>query len=408
MQMAEQWSRISVHADMDAFYAAVEQLDDPSLRGKPVLVGSRSGRGVVLTASYEARPFGVGSAMPMAHALRLCPGAVIVPPRMERYQELSAAMMNAFADFSPSVEAISLDEAFLDMTGATNIFGPPRKMGLAIKEAVWQATGGLAVSVGISATKYVAKVASAGCKPDGLEIVPPGKARSWLAPQPVSRLWGAGPKTQARLQSLGYHTIGDIAAADALTLVAGLGKMGLRFSSLARAIDPRRVEGSRRARSIGSERTLSHDIRRRKDIIVHLSRSADAIARRLRGKKLLAHGVRVKLKTSTFELLTRQRRLAEPTDIGETLEAAAVDLLRHFKHPGPFRLVGLAVYDFKKIGDPVQLELSFGGQQADERRRRLEVVLDGVTKRFGRTAIARARDLDATNHVAANMDFLES
>jgi nucleotidyltransferase/DNA polymerase involved in DNA repair len=197
------WPRIVAHADMDAFYAAVEQLDDPALRGRPVLVGPRSNRGVVLTASYEARPFGVGSAMPMAKACRLCPNALIVPPRFDRYQEVSAAIMSVFCDFSPDVEALSLDEAFLDMTGTKHLFGDPQSIGRRLKEAVRDATGGLTASVGLSAPQYVAKVASASRKPDGLTVVPPEEARAWLAPLPVSRLWGAGPKTQARLHLLG-------------------------------------------------------------------------------------------------------------------------------------------------------------------------------------------------------------
>ena len=185
------WPRIVVHADMDAFYAAVEQLDNPELRGKPILVGPNSNRGVVLTASYEARPYGVGSAMPVGEARRRCPHATMVPPRFERYEALSGQIMDIFGDFSPHVEAISLDEAFLDMSGAERLFGPPLDIGREIKERVRKATG-LNVSVGVASTKYVAKVASAHDKPDGLTVVPPAGAVDWLAPLPVSRLWGAG------------------------------------------------------------------------------------------------------------------------------------------------------------------------------------------------------------------------
>ena len=189
---------------MDAFYAAIEQLDDPSLRGRPLLVGPPSARGVVLTASYEARPYGVGSAMPMAKARRMCPSAVIVPPRFDRYQEVSATIMKVFSDFSPDVEALSLDEAFLDMTGSEQLFGDPESIGRRLKSAIREATGGLTASVGLSGTKYVAKVASACQKPDGLTVVPPEEAKAWLAPLSVSWLWGAGPKTQARLHQLGH------------------------------------------------------------------------------------------------------------------------------------------------------------------------------------------------------------
>src|SRR4249920_2137837 len=219
------WPRIIAHADMDAFYAAIEQLDDPSLRGRPLLVGPLSAQGVVLTASYEARPYGVGSAMPMAKARRLCPNAVVIPPRFDRYQEVSATIMKVFSDFSPDVEALSLDEAFLDMTGSEQLFGDPQSIGRRLKTAIREATGGLTASVGLSATKYVAKVASACQKPDGLTVVPPREAKAWLAPLSVSWLWGAGPKTQARLHQLGMHTIADVAEADVQFLSAKLGSL---------------------------------------------------------------------------------------------------------------------------------------------------------------------------------------
>ena len=240
------WPKIIVHADMDAFYAAVEQLDNPALRGKPILVGPKSTRGVVLTASYEARPFGVGSAMPVAEARRRCPEAIMVSPRFDRYQEISSQIMAVFADFSPRVEALSLDEAFMEMTGAEHFFGPPPSMGRKIKEAVYRATK-LNISVGVSTTKYVAKVASAHDKPNGLTIVPADQAIKWLAPLPIGRLWGVGKKTAAKLHALNIYTVGDIAAMDERTLIGHLGHAGGHFHKLAHAIDPRRVSrGTRR------------------------------------------------------------------------------------------------------------------------------------------------------------------
>jgi len=231
------WPRIVVHADMDAFYAAVEQLDNPSLRGKPVLIGPNSYRGVVLTASYEARPFGVGSAMPVAEARRRCPQAIMVAPRFERYQQISEQIMNIFADFSPSVEALSLDEAFLEMTGAEHIFGGPESMGLKIKKAVKEMTH-LNISVGVSGTKYVPKVASDHDKPNGLTVVPQAQAVEWLAPLPITRLWGVGKKTAPKLRALGYETIGDIANADERTISLQLGSAGRHFHQLAVLIAP--------------------------------------------------------------------------------------------------------------------------------------------------------------------------
>src|SRR4029077_312231 len=256
----DHWPRVIAHADMDAFYAAIEQLDDSALAGRPILVRPRSERGALLTASYEARPYGVGSAMPMAKARRLCPKAVIVPPRFDRYQEVYATIMRVFSDFSPDVEALSLDEAFLDMTGSEQLFGDPQSIGRRLKTAIREATGGLTASVGLSATKYVAKVASACQKPDGLIVVPPEDAKAWLAPLSVSWLWGAGPKAQARLHQLGLHTIGDVANADAKLLSAKLGSAGLHFHTLAQAEDPRPVCGRQASKSVGSEHTLDEDV----------------------------------------------------------------------------------------------------------------------------------------------------
>jgi DNA polymerase-4 len=399
------WPRIIAHADMDAFYAAIEQLDDPSLRGRPLLVGPRSARGVVLTASYEARPFGVGSAMPMAKARALCPHALIVPPRFERYQQVSAAIMRAFGDFSPAVEALSLDEAFLDMTGSERLFGDPESMGQKLKAAIREATGGLTVSVGFSSTKYVAKVASGHRKPDGLTIVPPAAAKSWLAPLPVSRLWGAGPKAEARLVALGFRTIGDVAAADPKLLSAKLGKLGVDFHTLAQAQDPREVVGGRSSKSLGSEHTLDKDIRDAAAIKLHLRRAADTIGRRLRKKGYVALGVGVKLKTADFRVLTRQQRLSEATDVAEQLYAVGAELLRKFRHPGPFRLVGMVAYDLVGAGKPTVSDF-FG---TFVRRRRLEVAIDTLAERFGGSVICRADDFARPRGVGLSptLDFLD-
>ena len=388
---------------MDAFYAAIEQLDDPALRGRPILVGPNSDRGVVLTASYEARPFGVGSAMPMARARKQCPDALIVPPRFGRYREVSAGIMRVFADFSPRVEAISLDEAFLDMTGAEQIFGPPNAIGQKLKQAVREATGGLTVSVGLSATKYVAKVASGHRKPDGLTIVPPDTAKAWLAPMPVARLWGCGPKTAPRMHALGLRTIGDVAAADPEWLARELGKAGRHFYTLANATDPRTVASERESKSIGSEITLERDIPIGDELKRHLRRSAEEIGRRLRRNRYVAFGVRVKLKTADFQILTRQRRLGRPTDVAEELYAVAASLLAEFGHPGPFRLVGMAAYDLSEGGEAAQPDL-FG---TGVRRRKLEVAVDALAQRFGANVLRSADDLDARPRMAPNLDFLD-
>jgi DNA polymerase-4 len=405
MSEAASWPRVIVHADMDAFYAAVEQLDDPSLRGKPLLIGPNGARGVVLTASYEARPFGVGSAMPMHRARRLCPQALVVPPRFDRYQQISRIIMTTFGEFSPLVEPLSLDEAFLDMTGSERLLGSPERIGRRIKAAVREATGGLTASLGVSGTKYVAKVASGFAKPDGLTCVPPGSAREWLAPMPVSSLWGAGAKTSARLQTAGYETIGQIATAELRALERSFGAMGRRFHALANAHDARPVDGSHEASSVGSEHTLNADIRARHDIEEHLRLAAETVAQRLRRRSLVASGVRIKLKRSDFRVLTRQGSLTSSTDVAATLFKQACVLLSEVDDRGPFRLIGLAAYELERRAlDP---QLSFVVE--DSRARRLETALDRVAERFGRGAVIRATELtgDRGLGLAANLDFLD-
>ncbi len=402
MAAEEPWPRVVVHADMDAFYASVEQLDNPELRGKPVLVGPKSERGVVLTASYEARPFKVGSAMPVAIARRRCPQGIFVPPRFDRYKELSERIMRVFADFSPSVEAISLDEAFVDMSGAAEIFGTPMQIAQELQRRVFEVTGGLTASVGVSVTKYVAKVASGYKKPNGITIVPRDEVVDWLAPQDVSRLWGAGPKTQTKLRAHGYHTIGDVAAADEEVLRRQLGSMGLRFFDLANGRDVRRVARRHAAKSLSSDRTLARDVSDVAEIRRHLQRSADRVAKRLRAKGYRARGVRIKLKTSDFVSMTRQRTIAA-SDLSSDFYAAAVELLDALGHAGPFRLVGLGAFDLIKEEVPQQIGL-FDEQSTSA----LEHVMDAVNAKFGDGAVHRARDTGGQTILDhnVNLDFV--
>lgn len=349
----------------------------------------------------------------MARARKLCPQALIVPPRFDRYQEVSRQIMDVFGAFSPSVEALSLDEAFIDMTGAEGIFGGPEAMGRRIKAAVREATGGLTVTVGISGTKYVAKVASGYRKPDGLTIVPADQAQAWLAPLPVSHLWGAGPKTEARLRALGLDTIGDVARADPDWLAENLGGVGRHFHALAQARDPRRVEGRRSSKSVGSETTLPRDICDRTELKQHLRRAADQIGRRLRKKRIVAFGVRVKLKTHDFQILTRQHHFREPTDLAQALYTAGARLLDGLEHPGPFRLVGLAAYDLDRTAESAQGDL-FGeagdsGLASGARRRRLETAIDAITERFGGAMLRPAEELTQGHgpRLSVNLDFID-
>ncbi len=387
------WPRVIVHADMDAFFAAVEQLDHPELLGKPLLVGGTGRRGVVCTASYEARPFGCRSAMPMAQARRRCPHAVVLPPNFARYQEVSRTVLGVFHRFSPLVEPLSLDEAFLDMTGAEGIFGPPGEMGRRLREEVRKATGGLTVSVGVAASKYVAKVASDFRKPDGLTVILPGTETAFLWPMSVTRLWGVGPKTSEVLKRAGLETIGDVARRDRRNLEELLGEIGTRLQALAWGRDEREVVSERETKSIGAETTLEEDIMGREDILPHLRKAAARVGRHLRQEGLLAGGVRVKLKTSTFHLRTRQALLRPPTDSEAGLLGVATSLLADFDLTEPMRLVGLAAFNLVPGGGRYLQDGLFDGPD-QERTRRLNRTLDELRARFGNGSVRWGSDED--------------
>ena len=391
--MASGWPRIILHADMDAFYATIEQLDRPELRGKAVLVGGTGPRGVVSTASYEARPFGVGSAMPMALARRRCPHAIVLPPRFERYHAVSRVVMETLGAFSPLVEPLSLDEAFVDMTGCEALFGGPREMGETVRRAVFDATA-LTVSVGASATKYVAKVASDRRKPDGLTVVGPDEVAGFLHPLPIDRLWGVGPRTRSRLKARGLDTVGDVAATPPATLERWLGSLGAHVHALAHGRDERPVVPEREAQSIGSESTLDSDITGEAAIRPWLLRAADTVARRLRAEGLAARGVRVKLRTADFRLHTRQALLAGATHATRPIVEAAESLLHEFDLRVPVRLVGVAAFELRDSGDAEVHQLDLFDTPRREHDERLDRTLDVVHKRFGEGALTRARHLD--------------
>ncbi len=382
--------RIVLHADMDAFYAAVEQRDRPELRGRPVIIGFPSERSVVCTASYEARRFGVHSAMPMAQARRLCPDGLIVEPRFSAYAAVSDTIMEVFGRHSPDVEALSLDEAFLEMTGSEALFGTPAEMGARVRAAVKEATG-LTVSVGASTSKYVAKVASDVHKPDGLTVVTPGGEPAFLAPLPIRRLWGVGPKAEGRLLRHGLRLIGDLQARSEAWARDRLGDEGVHLRRLSLGIDDRPVLGGRAEKSVGAELTLDQDLQGAPALLPHLRWAADKVAARLRARALVAAAVRVKLKTQDFQLHTRQIRLPRPADDAASLLACAVPLLEELADElgAPVRLVGIAAFDFDT---PVQGELFVDATQL--RRSTLERTLDEVREKFGGSAIVRAESLE--------------
>ena len=368
-----------LHVDMDAFYASVEVRDDPRLRGRPVAVGGSARRGIVLAASYEARPFGVRSAIPMARALRLCPGLVVVPPHFDRYALASEQVFAVFHEFTPEVEGLSLDEAFLDVTRSIALFGSAEEQAARIKARIRERVG-LTASVGIAEVKFAAKVASDLRKPDGLVVVPEGRVPAFLAPLPVSRLWGVGPKTEKTVLALGLRTIGDVAKADDAWLERELGSLGPWLAALARGIDPRPVEADREAKSIGAEETFEEDLEG-EDLHPFLHGQALRVAARLRRAGVRARAIHLKVKSASFHITTRQRTLSEPTDDGATIYAVVRELLTHVA-AGPVRLTGVHA---SHLG--AQLPLPDG---PGSRRTRLNASIDRIHERFGPDALIPA------------------
>ncbi|MGH7812742.1 MAG: DNA polymerase IV [Candidatus Binataceae bacterium] len=389
-----QWPRVIAHADMDAFYAAVEVLDNPALRGLPVIVGGRSARGVVTSASYEARKFGVRSAMPAAQARKLCPDGVFLPGRMDRYVEVSEIIRRVFEEFSPAVEPLSLDEAFIDLTGTERLLGPPIAAGGAIKRRVFEETG-LVASVGVASTKMAAKILSDLSKPDGLLCVAPQHLREFLAPLPVERLWGVGPVTLARLHDAGIRTIGDLARRDPAELQNKFGSAGPRLHELALGIDERPVIAGWQRKSYGEENTFARDLaidagELRDALIAH----GDAIARRLRADGVRARTITLKVKLARplgggrYPILTRSLSLDTPTDDGVEITRIATHLLARVREPDKIRLAGVHAHNLERAAAAAP-GLFDSPPPRDARRDRLNRALDSVAKKFGDEAITR-------------------
>jgi len=372
-----------LHVDMDAFYASVEVLDDPSLRGKPIIIGAPESRSVVSSASYEARRFGVRSAMPVGQALRLCPHAIVVRPHFDRYVEMSRQVMDVFHEFTPLVEPLSIDEAFLDVRGAQRLWGTPGTVARLLRARVRERTG-LTCSVGVAATKHVAKMASTISKPDGLLIVAGAQTAAFLAPRPVRALWGVGPKAAEALESRAIRTIADVLQTPREVLDRALGPaMGERLWHLSRGIDAREVSTERIEKSIGHEETFSDDITDAAFLRSEVLRLADRVARRLRRASLLAATVAIKVRFDDFTTVSRSRTLAEPTDVGQRLGEEAADLLRMLDATRPVRLIGVRAEKLRTPGGLVAL------WDEDADRRRLEGTLDAASARFGASAIMR-------------------
>lgn len=383
--MAE--TRVILHADMDAFYAAIEQRDDPDVRGRPVIVGGLGRRGVVSTASYEAREFGVHSAMPTARARRLCPDGIYLQPRMHAYAEVSRQVRDVFARFTPLIEPLSLDEAFLDVTGSALPFGSGVEIAREIKRLIRERTE-LTVSIGVAATKFVAKVASDLDKPDGLVVVEPGDEAFFLAPLPVKRLWGAGRVAQKRFLSLGLATIGQVAELDETTLIAHFGEaMGRHYYAISHGRDPRRVVADRETRSISHETTFDVDLNDTQECHAVLLRLAEGVGRRLRDAGLCGRTVRLKLRYPPFRTLTRQVRLDWPTCDDVEIYRHAVALFDRVRPEGqPVRLLGVGTAGLvaKNVGRQRHL---FGPSGAQGKQ--LLRAIDDIRDRFGKDTLRR-------------------
>jgi DNA polymerase-4 len=377
--------RTILHVDLDAFFASVEQRDRPELRGKPVIVGGDPrGRGVVSAASYEARRFGVHSAMSLREAVRRCPDGVFLPVDGRRYQQASREVMAILRRFTPQVEPISIDEAFLDVTGSRQLFGDGRAIAVAIKAAIREDVD-LPVSVGVATTKLVAKIASDLRKPDGLVVVEPGEEAAFLAPLPISRLWGVGEKTAVALADYGVRTIGDLAALSPDLLVRRFGKHGGSLASRARGVDEDRVHEGDPAKSVGHEHTFDVDTSDREIIERTLLAMSDGVAGRLRSAGVRASTIAVKIRDSSFRTITRQRTLPEPTDMTDPIFRAAVELARPEVRGIRVRLLGVSA---SNLGGREQLGLF----PSDEPRRRAAIeAADTIRRRYGERAVTRGR-----------------
>jgi DNA polymerase-4 len=373
-----------LHADLDSFYASVEQRDDPRLFGRPVIVGA----GVVLAASYEAKACGVRTAMGGVQARRLCPGAVVVPPRMSAYAEASRAVFDVFSQTTPLVEGLSIDEAFLDGRGLERISGSPADIGARLRQEVRERVG-LPITVGIASTKFLAKVASGVAKPDGLLVVPPGGEHAFLHPLAVERLWGVGPVTARRLRGRGLETVGQVAQLAEPELVAILGQAaGRHLHALAHNRDPRRVRGRRRRRSMGSQRALGRSARSRGDLDTVLVGLADRLGRRLRAARRVCRTITLRLRFRDFSRATRSRTLPEATAHTQLILATGRGLLAQampmIERRG-ITLLGIALANLDDDG-AIQLALAFDR----ERPSALDTAVDDIRDRFGSAAITRA------------------
>jgi DNA polymerase-4 len=384
--------RIIIHVDMDAFYASVERLDDPALEGLAVIVGGLGPRGVVATANYEARKYGVHSAMPMGQARRLCPHARFIRPRMDRYREKSAEVFSVFRAFTPLVEGLSLDEAFLDVTGSLRLFGGPLEIAQQIKQTI-RAETGLTASVGVAHNKFLAKLASDARKPDGLLWIREEQVHDFLDPMPIARMWGIGRQTAPKLRALGILTIGQLRQADTALLRPVLGHRIEHFQGLARGADGRAVEPQRPDQSISHEVTFDADIGDGAELLAELQRQTESVAQRLRAQGLMARTVVVKIRDRDFQTVTRSRSLHACSSSTRTLYRMARALFENWRsdhRTTPLRLLGVGVTGLEPGGSGARAV----GDNLDSRGEQdIDRVSDQINRRFGAAGLSHAQTL---------------
>ena len=413
-----------MHVDMDAFFASIEQLDHPEYKGHPVIVGGLSSRGVVATCSYEARKFGVHSAMPISRAKKLCPDGIYVYPRMDRYKEVSHQIFSIMKEFTPHIEPLSIDEAFLEVSGMSTMYSGPKALGRAIKDRVFEETG-LIISAGLAPNKFLAKLASDLDKPDGLVVIPYGREKEILAPLPIKRIWGVGPRTEKILKTGGFHLMRHIQALpDESSLIPLVGNQARRIWELANGIDDRPVETDRKIQSIGAEETYEEDLTDGSAIELEFRYFANRLSKRLRKRNLLGHTVSIKVRYDDFTTVSRQKRLDTPSDhehvffetalllwnklmqdktskkpkgkvkelesLGATTKVQAKAFTyssegtRWIDPPGPIRLLGLTV---SGLDEEVPMQDSLFESPKYETENKLAGVLDSLESKFGETAV---------------------
>lgn len=372
-----------MHVDMDAFFASVEQRDDPALQGKPVIVGGKSRRSVVATASYEARAFGVHSAMPLSQAKRLCPHGCFVAPRFEAYREASDAIHQVMLHYADTYEPISLDEAFLDISGMGSQYPTLGAIGRAIKEEIRSAVH-LTASVGIAPNKFLAKMASDMNKPDGLCIIPYGREREVLAPLPVRRLWGVGSVTEKKLLAAGFRTIADIQEAPPEKLSALLGNQGALLKDLSFGIDDRPVVSSKQVKSIGDESTYEYDLTDRPKIDREIAIHSDIVAQRLRRHDLAARTISLKIRFASFKTIMRSLSLEEGTNLQETIDSTCQTLLSRIPLTEGIRLIGVTA---SNLGAPLSIPSLFSDEE--DKRARAAKAMDSIQEKYGKKALRK-------------------